>query len=97
MQPLAIYALASGAVMILGASVTLLRTRHHARPRRTAISRWHVHGSIPLAAAAVAIGAISLSGGQSPVTHTVIYLVTATLLLAAAVCALAGATVASRR
>jgi hypothetical protein len=97
MQPLAIYALATGVVMILGASVTLVRTRHPVRPRRTALSRWHMHGSIPLAGAAVAIGAISLSSGQSPVTHTVIYLVTATLLLAAFVCALAGATAASRR
>jgi hypothetical protein len=97
MQPLAIYALAAGVVMILGASVTLVLSRHRLRLRRTAISRWHVHGSIPLAAAAVAIGAISVSGGQSPVTHTVVYLVTATLLLAAFVCALAGAAAASRR
>jgi hypothetical protein len=33
------------------------------------------------------IGAISLSHGQSPATHTVIYVVGATLLLAALLCA----------
>lgn len=97
MQPLAMYALASGVVMILGASATLAMARYDARRRRMAINRWHMHGSIPLAAAALAIGAISLSGGQSPATHKVIFVIGATLLLAALVCALIGATAASRQ
>jgi hypothetical protein len=95
MQPLAIYVLASGVVMILGVSATLAMARHG--HRRNAVSRWHMHGSIPLAAAALAIGAIWLSNGQSPATHKVIYVVGATLLLAAFLCAAIGATAASRR
>lgn len=97
MQPLAIYALASGVVMILGVSATLLLTRRDARRRRTATSRWHMRGSIPLAAAALACGAISLNNRQSPATHTVIYLETGALLLAALLCAVAGASAASRQ
>ncbi len=97
MQPLAMYVLASGVAMILGVSATLVATRRDVRRRRSAISRWHVHGSIPLAAAALAIGAISFSGGQSPGTHKVIYVIGATLLLAALLCATVGATAASRR
>jgi hypothetical protein len=97
MQPLAIYVLASGVVMILGVSATLAIARRDVRHRRNAINRWHMHGSIPLAAAALAIGAISLSHGQSPATHTVIHVIGATLLLAALLCATIGATAASRR
>jgi drug/metabolite transporter (DMT)-like permease len=97
MQPLAIYVLASGAVMILGVSTTLAMVRHGLRRRRNAISRWHMHGSIPLAGAALAIGAISFSDGQSSATHKVIYVTGATLLLAALLCATIGATAASRR
>ena len=97
MQPLAIYVLASGAVMILGVSVTLAKARHGLKHRRNAINRWHMHGSIPLTAAALAIGAISFSEGQSPATHKVIYVIGATLLLAALLCATIGATAASRR
>jgi hypothetical protein len=97
MQSLAMYVLASGVAMILGVSATLVMSRHDVRHRRNAINRWHMHGSIPLAAAALAIGAISLSDGQSPATHKVIYVIGATLLLAALVCATIGATAASRR
>ena len=97
MQPLAMYALASGAVMILGASATLLLARHNARPRRKPVNRWQVNGSLPLAGAALAMGAISLSNGQSPTTHEVIYVVGAMLLLAALLCALVGAVAASRQ
>jgi hypothetical protein len=97
MQPLAIYALASGVAMILGVSATLAWARHNASHRRNAINRWHMHGSIPLAGAALAVGAISLSDGQSPATHTVIHVIGATLLLAAFLCATIGATAASRR
>ena len=94
MQPLAIYALITGAVMILGVAVTLILTRH-AEPRRAAINRWNMHGSFPLAAAGVVIGVISRSGGQSSATHDVVYAVAATLLLAALLCALVGAARAS--
>ena len=97
MQPLAIYVLASGVAMILGVSATLAIARRDVRHRPSAINRWHIHGSIPLAAVALAIGAISFSGGQSPATHKVIYVIGATLLLAALLCATIGATVASRR
>jgi hypothetical protein len=97
MQPLAIYVLASGVAMILGVSATLARARHDLKHRRNAINRWHMHGSIPLAAAALAIGAISLSDGQSSATHKVIYVIGATLLLAALLCATIGAAAASRR
>lgn len=95
MQPLAIYALITGAVMILGVAVTLIMTRHAAEPRRAAVNRWNMHGSFPLAAAGVVIGVISRSGGQSPATHDVVYVVAATLLLAALLCALVGAARAS--
>ena len=95
MQPLAIYALITGAVMILGVAVTLILTRHAAEPRRAAVNRWNMHGSFPLAAAGVVIGVISRSGGQSPATHDVVYAVAATLLLAALLCALVGAARAS--
>ena len=74
-----------------------MNARRGLKHRRNAISRWHMHGSIPLAAAALAIGAISLSDGQSPATHKVIYVIGATLLLAAFLCATIGATAASRR
>ena|ERR1700683_1790734 len=97
MQPLAIYVLASGVAMILGVSATLAIARRDVRHRPSAINRWHIHGSIPLAGAALAIGAISLSHGQPPATHTVTYVTGATLLLAALLCATIGATVASRR
>jgi hypothetical protein len=43
----------------------------------------------------VVIGVISRGGGQSPVTHEVVYVVAAALLLAALLCALVGAAVAS--
>jgi hypothetical protein len=43
----------------------------------------------------VAIGVISRGGGQSPATHEVVYAVAATLLLAALLCALVGAAVAT--
>ena len=72
MQPLAIYALITGAVMILGVAVTLILTRHAAEPRRAAVNRWNMHGSFPLAAAGVVIGVISRRGGQSPATHDVV-------------------------
>ncbi len=96
-QPLAIFAIASGAVMVIGVSVTLVLTRRDIRHRSAAINRWHRHGSIPLAGAGLALGVISRSGGQSPATHGIIYAETITLLLAALVYALVGAAVATRQ
>jgi hypothetical protein len=95
MQPLAIGALASGAVMVIGVVVTLIRTRREARVQHAGRNRWNRHGSVPLAAAGVAVGVISRASGQSPATHDVVFAVAAALLLAALVCALVGATVAS--
>jgi uncharacterized protein (DUF2126 family) len=95
MQPLAIGALVSGGLVVLGVVVTLFLTRRDAKPGRVTVNRWNRHGSLPLAGAGVVIGVISRSGGQSPVTHNVVYEVAAALLLAAVLCALVGATVAS--
>ncbi len=95
MQPLAIGALAAGAVMVIGVVVMLIRTRRQAGVQRAGRNRWNRHGSFPLAAAGVAIGVISRASGQSSATHDVVFAVAAALLLAALVCALVGATVAS--
>jgi hypothetical protein len=96
MQPLAIAALASGVVMILGVAATLIRTRHQATPHRFTVNRWIRNGSVPLAAAGLALGVISRSSGQLPATHDILYTETTTLLLAALLCALIGAAAASR-
>ena len=97
MQPLAMYALASGVVIVLGVSVTLIRTRRQASPSSAAVNRWQRHGTIPLAAAGLVIGVISRSSGQSSATHDVVYTEAITLLLAALSCALVGAVVATRQ
>jgi hypothetical protein len=91
MQPLAVAALISGVVMILGVTVTLIRTRHEIKSHRIAVNRWTLRGSIPLAGAGLVLGVISKSGGQSPATHGVLYGVATTLFLAALLLALAGA------
>jgi len=97
MQPLAWFALAAGIAMILGVSAMLIISRPEAASRPAAIGRWHRHGSIPLAAAGLALGAISLGSGQTPATHAVLFAEAAALLLAALLCALAGATAATRQ
>lgn len=97
MQPLAMYALASGVVMILGVSAALVLARRGLLSSRRGISRWQRHGSIPLAAAGLAIATISRSSGQSPATHDIVSAEAVTLLLAALLCALAGAVVATRQ
>jgi hypothetical protein len=96
MQPLAIWALASGIVMVAGVSVTLVLTRRAIKPRPAGINRWQLHGSIPLGAAAVALGAISRGSGQSPATHNVIVATAGALLLGALLCAVAGAATGKR-
>jgi hypothetical protein len=96
MQPLAIVALLSGVVMILGVAVTLILTRHDIEPRRVTLNRWIRNGSIPLAGAGLALGVISRASGQSPTTHDTLYAIATTLFAAALLCALIGATAASR-
>jgi hypothetical protein len=95
MQFEAIAALASGIVLALGVSVTLFLSRH--AESRGALSRWNRHGTIPLVAAALALGVISRSGGQSPATHDILYAEVTALLFGAALCALAGAAAATRQ
>jgi hypothetical protein len=96
MQPLAIGALACGAVMVIGVLVTLILTGRGVKPRPAGINRWQLHGSIPLGAAGLALGAISRGGGQSPATHDVIFATATALLLGALLCALAGAVTETR-
>ncbi|MGD0557989.1 MAG: hypothetical protein ABSA93_23785 [Streptosporangiaceae bacterium] len=96
MQPLAISALAVAGVMVIGVSVTLVRTRHATKRRLAGISRWQLHGSIPLAVAGLVLGAISRSSGQSSATHNVVFATTTALLLAALLCALTGAITETR-
>ena len=66
------------------------RNPHRARRRNRFCTR---SGTAPTPG--VVIGVISRGGGQSPVTHEVVYVVAAALLLAALLCALVGAAVAS--
>jgi hypothetical protein len=95
MQPLAIGALVSGGLVVLGVVVTLIVTRRDTKLGRVTVNRWNRHGSLPLVGAGVVIGVISRGGGQSPVTHEVVYAVAAALFLAALLCALVGAAMAS--
>jgi NADH:ubiquinone oxidoreductase subunit H len=104
MQPLAIAAVTTGAVMLIGVTVTLILVRRGSRRARGAASgraglnSWHRHGSIPLVAAGLTFGAISRIGsGQTSATHDIIFAVTTVLLLGALLCALAGAAAATRR
>jgi hypothetical protein len=90
MQPLAVWALSSGIIMIIGVPVTLVLTRRAIRPHPLGANRWQLHGSIPLGAAALVLGAISRGSGQSPATHNVIVATGGTLLLGALLCAAAG-------
>jgi ABC-type tungstate transport system substrate-binding protein len=96
MQPMAISAIAVGVVMLIGVSATLVLTRRAMRPRRGSVSRWQLHGSMPLAGAGLALAVISRSSGQSPATHDITFAVATVLLLAALLCALAGAAAAFR-
>ena len=96
-QPLAMWAIAFGVVMVVGVAVTLVRTRRHRTTGPAGMNRWQRHGTIPLAAAGLALGVISRGSGQSPATHGIIYAETIALLLAGLLCALVGATVATRQ
>jgi hypothetical protein len=79
------------------ASSAGLRTRRDVKPRPAGLSRWDLHGSIPLAAAGLADGAIAHSSGQSAASHEILYVVSVTLLAAALLCATVGATAATRQ
>jgi len=96
MQPLAMFALASGIVMVIGVSVTLVLTLRNAKPHPVGINRWQRHGSVPLGAAALALGAISRDSGQSPTSHRVIVATACALFLGALVCAVAGGVAGKR-
>jgi hypothetical protein len=97
MQPLTVCAIASAVVMVLGVSALLLRPRRDAKSRPTGLRRWNLHGSIPMAAAGLAEGAIARSSGQSATSHEILYVVSVTLLAAALLCATVGATAATRQ
>jgi hypothetical protein len=96
MQPLAIVALTAGAVMLIGVSVNLILTRRAIKPRPAGVNRWQLHGTIPLAAAGLALGVISRGSGQSPATHTVVFATVTALFVGALLCALAGAVTETR-
>lgn len=97
MQPLAIFVIASGLVMVIGVLATLVWTRRVIRPARARISRWQRHGSIPLAAAALALGVVSRGSGQTPSTHDAIFATAGALLLGALLCTAAAAVTRTRR
>ncbi len=97
MQPLAIAVLAVTVVMILGVVTTLFLTRNNGATGRLAISRWHQHGSIPLAGAGLVFAAISRASGLVPATQNVVYAAATTLLIGALLCALTGAVASTRR
>jgi hypothetical protein len=60
------------------ASSAGLRTRRDVKPRPAGLSRWDLHGSIPLAAAGPADGAIAHSSGQSATSHEILYIASVT-------------------
>jgi hypothetical protein len=98
MQPLAIAAVAIGAVMLAGVAVTLILARRRATPGPAGFNSWHRHGTLPLVSAGLALGVVSRVGsGQTAATHDIVFAVTTVLLLGAFMCALAGATAATRR
>ena len=94
MQALAVVAVVLGAVMLVGVAVTLIV----ARRGPAGFSSWNRRGTIPLAAAGLALGIIARTGsGQTSATHDTMFAVTTVLLSGALLCALAGATAATRR
>jgi hypothetical protein len=97
MQPLAIGALATTAVMIIGAASTLFLTRKKAARGPVATGRWHRHGSVPLAGAGLVLAVLSRAGGQAPATQNIVYTAALTLLIAAVLCAVTGAVTQTRQ
>ena len=96
MQPLALWALACGIIMIIGVSAALVLTRRAVRPHPLGAHRWQRHGSIPLGVAGLVLGVISRTAGQSAVTHDVIVATGGALVLGALACAAAGGVTAMR-
>jgi hypothetical protein len=97
MQPLAISALATTIVMLIGVAITLILTRKNGARGRSATGRWHRHGSIPLAGAGLALAVISRANGQIPATRDIVYSAATTLLIAALACAVTGAMATTRQ
>jgi hypothetical protein len=97
MQALAVWALSSGIIMIIGVPVTLVLTRRAIQPHPLGAHRWQLHGSIPLGAAALVLGAVSRGSGQSPATHDVIVATGGTLLVGALLCTAAGGVTGRRQ
>jgi hypothetical protein len=104
MQPLAITAVALGVVMLAGVTVTLIRVRRGSAGRGSVgrgsagFNLWHRHGTIPLAAAGLAVGVVArMDSSQTSLTHDIMFAVTTVLLLGALMCALAGAAAATGR
>jgi hypothetical protein len=95
MEPVAIFALASGLVLVAGVVVALIR--RDVKSRRGGAGPWHRHGSVPLAGAGLVLALLARGGGQSAATHNVLYAESVALLLGAVGCALMGAANATRR
>jgi hypothetical protein len=96
MPPIVIAVVALGVAMAMGIPATLAIARRSGRPGQARVRRWHLRGSVPLAAAGLVLGVISRQAGQTPVTHNVMYVVTSALLFGAFLLALAGASAATR-
>jgi hypothetical protein len=97
MQPLAISALATTAVLIVGVVSTLFLTRKKGTRGLLLAGRWHRHGSVPLAGAGLVLAVISRASGQVPATRDIVYAAAATLLIGALLCAVTGAVATTRQ
>ena len=96
MPPIVIAVVAVGVAMAMGVPATLAIARRSGRRGQAAVRRWHLQGSVALAAAGLVLGVVSRQAGQSPVTYNVMYVVAGALLFAAFLLALAGASAATR-
>lgn len=97
MQPLAVSALATTAVMIVGVVGTLFLTRKNRTRGLSPAGRWHRHGSVPLAGAGLALAVISRASGQAPATRDIVYAAATTLLIGALLFAVTGAVATTRQ
>ena len=95
MQPLAIIAIAIGAVMLAGVTAALIWIQRHRKALPAGMNRWQLV-SIPLAAGGAVLGLASHGSGQSPATRDIAFAVAMALLLSALSCAVAGAAIATR-
>lgn len=97
MQPLAVSALATTAVMMVGVVGTLFLTRKNRSRGLSLAGRWNRHGSVPLAGAGLVLAVISRASGQAPATRDIIYATATTLLIGALLCAVTGAVATTRQ